>query len=400
MNGGESFIQTGAGQITQNRITWQGGPFSSVHVGLFTGDSVNSNRNQLGWIWDSNSNGSPVSTNSIVWDAKTICSGFNAGSPQGVGCSTIQPGNYKIYIGAYLPNSAGYVEDMSDNSFTITSGSTSQAPVISGGTFPTTLNVGQTGTWTVNASDPQNGSLSYSVDWGDTPNCNYPRTCAIASPVTVASVQSSTFTHAYSTSGTYTVTFVVKNSTGLTAQTSTTVKVNTVNTVVPPTTPIHTSTPTKIMTVVSPNGGEVWQVGSQQVIKWQDIALANSTSPKLYDIKLVTSYPLCTTKPCPKYLLMPYTIANSVSGSSYSWSTGKIVNVDGTEGLAPASTFTIQVCQSGTERCDSSDAAFKIGAAIAPPLETTPTVPTRAIPTTVPRGGASIIDAIKSFFGF
>ncbi|MDE1975418.1 MAG: hypothetical protein KGI49_02835, partial [Patescibacteria group bacterium] len=40
-------------------------------------------------------------------------------------------------------------------------------PVISGISSPTVLQVGQTGTWSVNASDPQNGTLSYSVDWGD-----------------------------------------------------------------------------------------------------------------------------------------------------------------------------------------------------------------------------------------
>lgn len=102
---------------------------------------------------------------------------------------------------------------------------TSQPPVISGGTFPTTLSVGQQGTWTVNAYDPNNGSLSYSVNWGDTSSCPTGYTCAV--PAVAASVftQSSTFTHSYSTAGTYTATFTVQNAAGLSAQTTSTVQV-------------------------------------------------------------------------------------------------------------------------------------------------------------------------------
>lgn len=107
--------------------------------------------------------------------------------------------------------------------FTITSNTTNRPPVISGGTFPTTLNVGQIGTWTINASDPQNGSLSYSVNWGDQPTV-LPGTGVMSSSV----VQTSTFTHSYSSAGTYTITFTVKNAAGLTAQTSTTVQVGSV----------------------------------------------------------------------------------------------------------------------------------------------------------------------------
>ena len=104
-------------------------------------------------------------------------------------------------------------------SFTITSPTpVSQPPVISGGTFPTTLTVGQTGTWSINASDPQNGSLSYNVNWGDAGN--------YVSAATAGFTQTSSFTHSYSSAGTYTVTFTVKNAAGLSAQTNTTVNVS------------------------------------------------------------------------------------------------------------------------------------------------------------------------------
>jgi len=94
-------------------------------------------------------------------------------------------------------------------------------PVINGVTAPTTLNVNQTGTWTVNASDPENGSLSYSVNWGDYNGGGYAGISSLAIPF----VQTSTFTHSYSLAGTYTVTFTVQDNAGQTAQTSSTVQV-------------------------------------------------------------------------------------------------------------------------------------------------------------------------------
>jgi len=112
--------------------------------------------------------------------------------------------------------------DSSDSYFKITSSaSTNLPPVISGGIAPTTLNVNQTGTWTINASDPENGPLNYSVNWGD----------AIIAPISYSAsaqsafIQTSTFTHSYSSAGIYTVTFTVQDNAGLTAQTSSTVQV-------------------------------------------------------------------------------------------------------------------------------------------------------------------------------
>lgn len=103
--------------------------------------------------------------------------------------------------------------DSSDNYFTVIS-STNRPPVINGTTAPSSLKVGETGTWTVRASDPENGPLSYSVDWGD--NGIYANNLS----------QTSTFTHSYNSFGTYTVRFTVTDSAGLTAQTSMTVSVS------------------------------------------------------------------------------------------------------------------------------------------------------------------------------
>ncbi len=101
-------------------------------------------------------------------------------------------------------------------------------PIISGITAPTMLKVGETGTWTVNASDSSNGSLSYSVNWGDR------KDDSTAKMSSESFTQTSTFTHAYANPGTYKIAFAVKNSAGLSAVSTTTVRVTSTNTVAAP----------------------------------------------------------------------------------------------------------------------------------------------------------------------
>jgi peptidoglycan hydrolase-like protein with peptidoglycan-binding domain len=95
-------------------------------------------------------------------------------------------------------------------------------PVISGFSGPTTLNVDATGTWTLRASDPEGGALSYQVWWGDENvyASNY-TTATAAREFT----QSTSFTHSYSSSGTYTVKITVRDGAGNEARSSSTVRV-------------------------------------------------------------------------------------------------------------------------------------------------------------------------------
>lgn len=82
---------------------------------------------------------------------------------------------------------------------------------ITGITAPTSLMVGETGTWTVEALSQTEGNLSYSVVWGDESDT---RRMAVS---TVDPVQSSaTFTHTYAAEGTYTPQFTVTNDAGTT----------------------------------------------------------------------------------------------------------------------------------------------------------------------------------------
>lgn len=106
--------------------------------------------------------------------------------------------------------------------FSGSSTTTNRPPVISSFSGPTTLAVNQQGTWSIQASDPENGQLTYSVTWGD----EYTYAYAQASSYYASSfTQSTTFTHTYATAGTYTVTVTVRDSSGQSAQSTSTVRV-------------------------------------------------------------------------------------------------------------------------------------------------------------------------------
>jgi hypothetical protein len=94
-------------------------------------------------------------------------------------------------------------------------------PVISGFSGPTALAANETGTWTISASDPENQSLSYRISWGD----EHALSNLSASLNTGSFSQTTTFTHAYSVSGVYTVKIIVRDASGKEALTTTTVKV-------------------------------------------------------------------------------------------------------------------------------------------------------------------------------
>lgn len=100
-----------------------------------------------------------------------------------------------------------------------------QTPVISGVKGPTTLNVGETGTWSVSAYDPENGSLSYSVIWGDEPQTSAGGVSGSPMSQNFDSTQTATFTHFYANAGVYTPVFYVTDNQGLSAKTSISVNV-------------------------------------------------------------------------------------------------------------------------------------------------------------------------------
>ena len=104
----------------------------------------------------------------------------------------------------------------------------SAAPIISGVSGPTTLGIGQTGTWTVNATDPSVGTLSYSVQWGDAGALG--ELTKIAGGSFDTFVQSATFSHAYGRAGVFVPRFTVRSASGMAAVTSVSVNVGTAST--------------------------------------------------------------------------------------------------------------------------------------------------------------------------
>jgi len=127
-----------------------------------------------------------------------------------------------------------------------------QPPVISAVSGPIVLKVNEVGTWIVKASDPENGPLTYTVRWGDAGALQ-----EIKSTYIQTYAQTVTFTHSYSQPGIYTPVFTVTDNQGFSARTSISVNVSAV--------------PTASITVLSPNGGEKWEIGSTQTIKWSSV---------------------------------------------------------------------------------------------------------------------------------
>ena len=102
-----------------------------------------------------------------------------------------------------------------------------QAPVITGVSGPSTLNVNETGTWGVRAYDPSGGSLTYSVVWGDEVRILVSQTPGDG--MIYLPLQTATFSHSYSNPGSYIPEFYVMNSSGKWAQTSLSVRVGEVS---------------------------------------------------------------------------------------------------------------------------------------------------------------------------
>lgn len=275
----------------------------------------------------------------------------------GANTTVAEDGQYKIQI----CNSNASQCDDSDNNFNITSSvvSTGQAPVINGVDAPTTLTVNQSGTWSVRASDPQNGTLSYSVDWGDSSNCPSGYACAPLQASLPAASQQTTFTHSYTSVGTYTVRFTVRNSAGLTAQTSSTVTVTGASSAGP-------------LQILSPNGGENWIKGTTQTIRWSSPYYIRATYA---DLKLVEYRNCGAGQYCILSLPKSYILASNISinQNSYSWNVGAIPGTpcSATPGVAcnslglivPDGQYQVQICEVSSNNCESSDAPFTISSA-------------------------------------
>ncbi len=140
-------------------------------------------------------------------------------------------------IATCLAMALSLAKDESDDWFKIKGDSTNRPPVISSFSGPTTLKVNEQGTWKIQASDPENGALTYSIDWGEPqPGLS---SGARMDALDTSFRQTTTFTHSYANPGTYIVRVSVHDNANQAAQTSSTVRVGSTAidcTKVPPTT--------------------------------------------------------------------------------------------------------------------------------------------------------------------
>jgi peptidoglycan hydrolase-like protein with peptidoglycan-binding domain len=84
-------------------------------------------------------------------------------------------------------------------------------PIISSFTGPEALTVNQSGTWTVNATDPQGGPLSYHIAWGDQ---GFAWDSLLALGNITEFTSTSTFSHAYPRAGVFAITARVRDNAG------------------------------------------------------------------------------------------------------------------------------------------------------------------------------------------
>lgn len=97
-----------------------------------------------------------------------------------------------------------------------------RAPTISSFSGPATMQVNSSGTWTIQALDPEGQALSYKITWGDEYRALPASSNAVAADTFV---QTTTFTHSYTEAGVYTVIIVVGDELGAQAKTTSTVRV-------------------------------------------------------------------------------------------------------------------------------------------------------------------------------
>ncbi len=229
-----------------------------------------------------------------------------------------------------------------------------QPPTISGVSGPTTLRIGETGTWTVRASDPENESVNYYVHWGDEVATSWQNSGSQLTQTIPSIQQISSFTHTYAQSGTYQPIFYVSDNVNQTSYTSISVTV--------------TQNSNSPITVTSPNGGEQWMAtpnpnieqwmsNYSRIITWRYDGATSATKVDLY---LDAEPPACaySNPPCLMAFRESYVLDKNISAQgTYNWivATGIVNNP------IPSGNYKVRICEAGSQtNCDSSDNYFTI----------------------------------------
>jgi hypothetical protein len=262
------------------------------------------------FVWVSTT--SPVDT-SIIKKASRHANVLN----HNISLNKLTP-NTKYYVVVASTNKAGTTKS-SEVSFTTPAVVDNSTPVITSLTGTETIVVGGTATVTINATNHNNGALSYTADWGDT-------NVIINSLLSVAAqtvyVQTATLSHVYSTAGTYNAVFTVENSNGNKTSSTKTIVVTpvVVDTTAPVisgiTTTINASNVTIAWTTNEPATSSIFYSVNTPV----DTTL--STTASVVDTTLVTKHsmiiPSLTSSTLYHFILKSADAANNVTLSTES----------------------------------------------------------------------------------
>jgi hypothetical protein len=147
--------------------------------------------------------------------------------------------------------------------------------------------------------------------------------------------------------------------------------------------------PQSAITVLSPKGGETWQNGATQTIRWQMNTPypTNGSSPMMptYDVWLVSSGGNCNYPyACSNIAIAPQAIAKNVIDESYKWNVGTTMSGNiGTAGGA----YKIQVCIAGAfASCGTSSSSFSISSPTVPTTNHSPVINSLTGPTSLTVG--------------
>ena len=124
----------------------------------------------------------------------------------GFGTQVLTLSTYNVYV----TNSAGYTSNTLP--FTVTSLGASAAPAVWSVNGPTSLVLNTAGIWTIVVNNQSNSYLTTSVNWGD--QNIYGNIPSQPQTTYAQGTQTLTFSHAYMTGGTYTITVIATNASG------------------------------------------------------------------------------------------------------------------------------------------------------------------------------------------
>ncbi|MEK7552585.1 MAG: peptidoglycan-binding protein, partial [Patescibacteria group bacterium] len=122
-----------------------------------------------------------------------------------------------------------------------------------------------------------------------------------------------------------------------------------------------TPSPDRYLRLLSPNGGEAWERGSQQKIAWDWAMTSADAAVTAREVSIYLS-PFVPTCPLGANCISPvlWTIASGVkAANTYDWTVGQITD----RFTPPAGNYYLEICSPtrlGSNVCDKSDYYFKI----------------------------------------